>query len=921
MLKIDSGTILPNLFKTTTMKKLISIAILISALSLLNTFSQEVRIQGNKFVQNNNEIWFNGINTPWHKFDDFGRNDFEPQWWADEFAKYKDNKINLARVWIHGSGEISPDIDETGHVSGANAKFWEHMDYLMEIATANNVYVIPALLSFDITKNTYPTHLAWRAFLQSEANIQSYIDNVLIPMVERYNDVDYLLGWEICNEPEWMFENDEHGPQAFSDVQRMHAMLAAAVHENSSKPVTTGSAAPKWNSPIYDNWGDNEGNMFSDEALSASINNPNAFLDFYQYHWYPWQSEWLSSPFTMTTAEYDVDDRPVIVGESEGNNICDAYICQTVTEMYESAYNNGFDGVCAWKTPQNDGHGTFENISEATNAFYSNHPLLVYPDGSEPKAVTGVSISETSISVEELQSIQITASVIPADATDKRFTWSSSNTNIATVSNGLINAIAFGNATITVTTVDGGYTATCDVEVTERESPCVNPTILTLPHTQDGTGVFCWETSGDLQYINSWNVGTLTINGVDITNEYINQFPPRINGKYQIYYESLVAWAHVEIAGADNENPPITYTLNSTVVGQGTVSPASGTYDEGTLVNLTASAAAGWEFSQWGQDASGISPTTTVTMDNDKSVTATFIEVVNPVYFSLSVSTIGEGSVTLNPDGGTYIEGTIVNLTANPASGYKFDNWSDDASGISTTTTVTMDADKNITANFSETSVADCDFGTPSITPLPSINSTFNNIYVIGNGPDLSNVSNFTINWDLANNGLWQLSMSTNNGQPDWWKDIKNNATHSFNSTQPELMLSGTGFAGLDGTYYVSLDDGNFVMDEVSGAFTIYCSTSATAPCTKSAEGNSSFTQNSNVRLFPNPAKNNLNLTGIEEVNKVGIHSILGHANIEQNLNGQSEIVLSIENLKTGLYIVTLYKIDGSNQTELLLIK
>ncbi|MGD9223305.1 MAG: hypothetical protein PVH22_08670, partial [Desulfobacteraceae bacterium] len=76
-----------------------------------DTDSQEVSISGNHFVVNGSQIWFNGINTPWHLFGDFGRTDFDYQWWTDEFARYSANHINLARVWIHCSGEVSPDID------------------------------------------------------------------------------------------------------------------------------------------------------------------------------------------------------------------------------------------------------------------------------------------------------------------------------------------------------------------------------------------------------------------------------------------------------------------------------------------------------------------------------------------------------------------------------------------------------------------------------------------------------------------------------------------------------------------------------------------------------------------------------------------------------------------------------------------
>lgn len=514
------------------------------------TWGQEVKIDGNKFTLDNSEIWFNGINTPWNLFGDFGRSDFNPEWWTSEFAKYKQNNINLARVWIHMSGEFSPNIDDSGHVSGTNDIFWDHMDHLMNVSEQNGVYLIPALFSFDITKDGYKTTQQWRKWIQSEENIQSYIDNVLIPMVKRYDNRKFILAWEICNEPEWMFENSEHGPQSFSDVQRMHAMLAAAIHENCSKYVTTGSAAPKWNSPIYDSWGDNEGNMFSDEALSNSINNSKAFLDFYQYHWYPWQSEWMKSPFTMTTVEYDVDDRPVIVGESEGNDVCDKYVCQTVTEMYESAYVNGFDGVCAWKTPQNDGHGTFEKIAVATNAFYNNHPKLVYPDGSDPIAVTGVTLSESSITIKEGKSFVLTAQVVPADASNKRMEWSSNDTEIASVVNGTVTAIKEGVAKITVNSNDGNYVAECEVIVEKRDIICSDPEVISLTFEKNGAGEFCWETSDEISYINSWNVEILEINGVDIANKYVAKMPLKVNGKYSIYYKASVDWAHVGIEGS-----------------------------------------------------------------------------------------------------------------------------------------------------------------------------------------------------------------------------------------------------------------------------------------------------------------------------------------------------------------------------------
>ena len=106
-------------------------------------------------------------------------------------------------------------------------------------------------------------------------------------------------------------------------------------------------------------------------------------------------------------------------------------------------------------------------------------------DGNEtPKVVevTGVYLDNSSLSLEAGQTRRLNFTVTPGNATDKTVYWRSSNTTVATVSNGVVTAKKAGTATITAT---AGYEdAICKVTVTEKsisvDSVSLNKTFLTL---------------------------------------------------------------------------------------------------------------------------------------------------------------------------------------------------------------------------------------------------------------------------------------------------------------------------------------------------------------------------------------------------------------------------------------------------------
>ena len=88
--------------------------------------------------------------------------------------------------------------------------------------------------------------------------------------------------------------------------------------------------------------------------------------------------------------------------------------------------------------------------------------------GTVPISVTGITLNKSSVTLLEGEQDHLVAIVTPANATNKKIEWTSSNTSVATVSdNGTVTAIATGNATITAITEDKGFEATCEVEVRE----------------------------------------------------------------------------------------------------------------------------------------------------------------------------------------------------------------------------------------------------------------------------------------------------------------------------------------------------------------------------------------------------------------------------------------------------------------------
>lgn len=107
-----------------------------------------------------------------------------------------------------------------------------------------------------------------------------------------------------------------------------------------------------------------------------------------------------------------------------------------------------------------------------------------------------------------------------------------------------------GDYTATLTVSDGELSdqASVIISVSSGGSTefCDNPVSISIPFVQEGPGQYCWVTTTEIAYINSWALNELTINGVDYTNTWSNSLPAAVNGEWVIYYDGSFGWSHFE---------------------------------------------------------------------------------------------------------------------------------------------------------------------------------------------------------------------------------------------------------------------------------------------------------------------------------------------------------------------------------------
>ncbi len=334
--------------------------------------SAKITITDGRFTVGGKPLWLCGTNTPWDNWDDFGGN-FDAEFWDTHFAALHEAGINSSRVWILCSGDKGIQFDDSGMVTGMTEQFWQDTDQLMAIAAKHQIYIMATMMSFDCCKNGNRNNKKFRAMIQDEAKTESYVQNYIIPFAKRYDSNDYLFSIDLCNEPDWIHENDDCGKLDWEPLTIFFGKCAQGIHANSDILVTTGIGYIPNNS-------DSCGTDYVGDLMLRTYVGEGAQMDFNSVHYYAWMRQWYGSPFSVSPETFGLDPKkPAVLGEVSAKGSPQEKM--DLTQCAESVYHNGWDGIFPWTSTGTDDNGGFDEVTAYSKYMLTKIDSLIFPLG------------------------------------------------------------------------------------------------------------------------------------------------------------------------------------------------------------------------------------------------------------------------------------------------------------------------------------------------------------------------------------------------------------------------------------------------------------------------------------------------------------------------------------------------------------
>lgn len=538
-------------------------------------------VQGNKLVDSNgNIVRLTGVN--WFGFE---TSLFMPHglWSRDcksMLQQIKDQGFNCIRIpWCNDMLADDAQITSlnsygTDPYTGVNpmneyestlTKPVELLDVIVEWCQENNMKII--LDNHSRQHDGYMNELLW----YTDATPESQWIEDWVFLTDRYKNNDAVIAMDLNNEPHGKYGNGatwgDSNPD--TDWNKAAERCGNAILEVNPNVLIMVEGIEEYMGETYW-WG---GNLKGVNDYPVQLSNPDKLM--YSPHEYGptvHNQEWFSAS--------DFPDNMPAIWEENFNFILTKEISPLLIGEFGIRDSGGADEIWfdylleymagrgyswtfwCWNPNSGDTGGLLDdqwvNIVEWKMDKLTPYLAAEIPNGevdttSSPENEAPIAVvSATPTSGIEPLTVEFNASgSSDPDNDDLTYTWDFDDGETASGIS-VSHTYSEGSYIVILTVNDGtdsdmaSITITVNADEDDDNAYCKSPEEISLPFSIDGSGTYCYFTTDEIAYVNSWNMDLLEINGEDYTNIWSDSMPAKQDGGYYIYYEGSYAWSSFE---------------------------------------------------------------------------------------------------------------------------------------------------------------------------------------------------------------------------------------------------------------------------------------------------------------------------------------------------------------------------------------